>query len=190
MHKHDFSMRILIAGPLCIVIMALVFILNIGNPAALNINSFAVDTSGLVYVGGSDGISVYQDGNMVRTFDPPTSRGYLFTIQEKDTLMLFAGRRMYTMDLQGNILEAIDYADASVKDIPSSNRTFVSSNGDEYKLKSFIGIPRVIKNGNEVVYQAPTGSVVAALIGGAAALVFVALVIWELVDAFRDLVIS
>lgn len=190
MHKHDFSMRILIAGPLCIVIMALVFILNIGNPAALNINSFAVDTSGLVYVGGSDAISVYQDGNMVRTFDPPTSRGYLFTIQEKDTLMLFAGHRMYTMDLQGNILEAIDYADASVKDIPSSNRTFVSSNGDEYKLKSFIGIPRVIKNGNEVVYQAPTGSVVAALIGGAAALVFVALVIWELVDAFRDLVIS
>ena len=104
--------------------------------------------------------------------------------------MLFAGHRMYTMDLQGNILEAIDYADASVKDIPSSNRTFVSSNGDEYKLKSFIGIPRVIKNGNEVVYQAPTGSVVAALIGGAAALVSVALVIWELVDAFRDLAIS
>ena len=185
MHSHDFSFRFMASVPFLALIIILIFGLNLGNARACEIYSYAVDSAGQVYVGVNSKITVYQDGEPVRSFSPGTTRGYKFTMLENDTLLVSLGSDMHTMDLEGNILERFDRDDGTYSHIALSFGKFVSPTGDTYQL-TFFGWPRIVKNGTEVVYRVPGVSVLAAIIGGIAAAAAAVICVWEVVDVLKE----
>ena len=42
---------------------------------------------------------------MIGSISPKTSRGYAFTIQKDDTILLSTASSIYTLDLSGNVID-------------------------------------------------------------------------------------
>ncbi len=142
---------LLVAGCLICVVSGIV---------TLSIECFAVDSLDRLYVGTQNEIRIYEDGVLTHTIDPKTSSGYMFTIKD-DQIVLATPSRIYTMNLQGDILDAQEDKSSNMyNQIQYKKRVFTSSNGDEYQIKDQIGRTRIVKNGEETVYQISVFSVV------------------------------
>ncbi len=128
--------------------------LIISGTASLSISGFAVDDSDRLYIGASKEIRVYEDGKQIGSISPHTSRAYIFTITDGDTILLSTSTTVYRMDLDGNVLETKDDAGADTyNQLSYRKRRFVSENGDTYEIASKLGRTAIIKNKNTVVYQ-------------------------------------
>lgn len=118
------------------------------------VHCFAVDGADRIYVGTDGDICVYTDGDLVHKIDPKTSRGYRFTINQNDEIVLSTASKAYIMDLSGNVLQSQEDPGAQLyNQIQYGKRTFVTAKGDEYRLASEFGWTRIMKNGAEVVYR-------------------------------------
>ena len=126
--------------------------LVITGTVQFSISSFAVDSQDRLYVGTKKGIEVYDNGELVGSINPKTSRTYMFTITEEDQIVLSTSSKVYLMDLEGNVLDTKDDLGADVyNQISYKKGTYTSRKGDVYKLN--IGSSKITKNGNEVVFQ-------------------------------------
>lgn len=136
----------------CIVMACLMLILTgIANPF---LSGFAVDSSNRLYIGTQNEIRVYADGLLVDTINPKTSSSYAFTISKDQKIILAATTDIYTMDLEGNVLNTQTDPGADMyNQIKYRNRQFISHGGDKYTLVSVLGWTRIDKNGEETVYK-------------------------------------
>lgn len=150
------------AHPNCLVFFALILfciffaclMMVITGTATLSISGFAVDSSDRLYVGMQKEICVYENGTIIDRLSPHTSRTYIFTITEDDTILLSTSTTIYVMDLKGNILERREDKGADLYNQLSYRRKqFVSHNGDIYKHRGIFGITQIVKNGTDIVYK-------------------------------------
>ena len=141
----------------CIVLALIVFpclamiLTGIATPF---IEGFAVDASDRLYVGVQEEIRVYDNGELAYVISPQTSKGYAFTITEDDQILLSTSSITYRMSLSGDILEKNEEDSVSLyNELNWGKKQFVSASGDEYRMKSYLGWTRIIKNGEERVYR-------------------------------------
>ena len=130
---------------------------------SLSISGFAVDNADRLYVGTQRNICIYQNGKIINTVKIPTSRSYVFTIDGND-ILLATPHSVFRMTLDGIIKEETEDPSANVYNRLQRKREFVSEKGDIYKKSGLLLQPRIIKNGNEIVYQLSTLSVVVKLL--------------------------
>lgn len=123
--------------------------------ASTTMYSFAVDQSGLVYVGHEKKISVYDQGVEIRSIVPQTSRGYEFTIDENDNIILAAAGTVYKMDLQGKILlKWKDYGNKMYDEIHHKFNRYTSANGTQYVVRYPFARTQ-IESEDKVVWKMP-----------------------------------
>lgn len=146
--------KLMIVCPIFGFIMLFCVFSIISGKANLGISSFAVDSLDRVYIGTSQQIEVYEGGILKYTINPQTSKSYVFTILDDDTILLSTATTVYSMDLSGNILDSWeDRATETYHRISKNKNKFMLENGDEYKLKGWAGWTRIVKNGETVVYR-------------------------------------
>ena len=142
----------------CIIVTCLTLILS--GAVNLSIHSFAVDTNHRLYVGTENKILVYQNGELVNTINPQTSKGYMFTICEDETIMLATTAKVYIMDLKGDIVREYEDSANMYNKLKSKRNSFTASNGDEYRKVGVLGRTRIIKNNQNTVYRISLLSVI------------------------------
>lgn len=122
-------------------------------------NGFAVDSNNYIYVGKNNTIEVQDgNGNKIREFSSVTDRGYKFTVNSNNEILLSTGDFLYTIDTEGNIKnksEVHSYED----DLHGVTRTkFITSDGTVYKMRGLLlrtCIYRVDGNKKTVVFKMP-----------------------------------
>lgn len=152
MHDKKLMIALAVFAPafFCVMLFCLIFIIS--GKASLSLFGFAVDRADRVYVGVQNEIRVYEDGKIVNTITPQSSRNYAFTIRD-DLILLSTSTNIYWMDLDGNILKTEqDFGASTFNDLYWNKWKFISENGDEYRLTG-IFVTRIIKNRSETVYQ-------------------------------------
>lgn len=117
-------------------------------------SGFGVDDSGVLYVGKESGIEKYKDGKMIGIISPQTSRGYAFTIQGDDTILLSTASTVYTLDLSGNVLDEWEDKNTSTFNKLQFIKKFTTKDGHKYVMKSHFGRTIICCN-NEIIYQMP-----------------------------------
>lgn len=145
--------RLAIFATSLLCVFGLCFLLIVTGVATPFISGFAVDSNDRIYIGNQNQICVYEGDALIQKISPQTSRSYAFTIVD-DHILLSTSITVYTMDLDGNIIDTQEDPGAhTYNQIQYSKRQFISNNNDTYKLKGQIGWTRIVKNGTETVYQ-------------------------------------
>lgn len=160
----DYSRRYIVCGVITIV-MTIVFLIStvlmMSGKVLPFVDCFAVDASERVYIGGSDNIFVYEKGQLKYEFsDLPgfkgiSMKGTFFTITGGNRFLMETGNRVYTLDLEGNVIGACDYSEStSVRlNAERNGKRFTSQKGDHYELRNVLGWTTITKNHREVVYE-------------------------------------
>ena len=139
---------------LLFVMVATSLILLFSGVAIPFVECFAVDDQDNIYISGYSKIYVYEGKNRIRTLSAQTSSGYMFTIKEDNTILLSAAGTVYSMDLNGNILNSWEESGTDTyNQLQYGRKRFTSQKGDTYRLVSSLGWTRIVKNGSTVVYQ-------------------------------------
>lgn len=136
----------------CIILTCLLLIVS--GTVTLSISGFAVDHKDRLYIGRQGEIQIFEGSKLVNSIHVPTSRTYVFTIQDGNRIFLSTSTKIHIMDLDGNILETKEDLGADAyNQISYHKKTFVSDSGDTYRLSNMFGWTRIIKNKSDVVYQ-------------------------------------
>lgn len=144
-------------APIIFGIMMCCFVLTASGKCTLSLFGFSVDSLDRLYIGTSDGIHVYENGFLTRTISPKTSRTYRFTITEDDTICLSTSTYVYSMDLEGNVLEKTSDPGADIyNQLSYRMNRFISAKGDEYKVSNRLGWIKIVKNEDVTVYEIDT----------------------------------
>ncbi|MHB8963504.1 MAG: hypothetical protein ACYC5K_10170, partial [Saccharofermentanales bacterium] len=118
---------IAIMGPILIACLSMI----ISGLVTLSLSGFAFDSSGRLYLGKDAAIEVYEGGTLKYRISPMTSRGYIFTIQSDDTILLSTSSVVYTMNLNGEVLtEEEDVGTKTFNKLQKDWKAFTSSNGN------------------------------------------------------------
>ena len=121
---------------------------------SFDFHGFGVDDSGKVYVGIGHKIEVFENGEKIHIIKKGTSRGYCFTIQEDDTILLARGEDVFILDLYGEDVIA-HWKDHSVEDRLEENKySFVTSDCDVYSAVYPMGRLTICHNENPI-YKIP-----------------------------------
>ena len=139
----------------CIVMVMLVLLMQ--GSYTTGYSGFGIDSHGILYVGTDSGIKKYQNGEVIGSVYPQTTRGYSFTVQSDDTLLLSISEKFITMDLDGNVLNMKDYEDDYHlrSEIEKSKRVFVDQKGSVYKVKLPFLRTTVYDQDGKIVFQMP-----------------------------------
>ena len=138
--------------PLLLIVFGFLIFGNVN----FNLQGFAVDSNGLLYLGFNSKIQVIGDGVPIRSISAKTSKGYSFTIQSNDTILLCALNKVYTLDLQGNELSVKDdYTTNIFNEIYNERETFKSNDGTIYRLKNILGYYYICSDNGDVIYKMP-----------------------------------
>ena len=141
----------LIASQTVFLLCTFLFVTGI---VSFGFNGFGVDSSGKIYVGIGHKIEVFEDGKKILTIKKGTSRGYCFTIQKDDTILLAGGEDVFIFDLCGKHTIA-QWKDPSIEDHLEENMySFVTSGGDVYSATSPMG-RLTIYHDEKPIYKMP-----------------------------------
>ena len=140
-------------------IMLICIILLVSGNVSLSTYSFALDSAGKLYVGKESKLEVYSNETLIMTIFPMTTKGYLFTIKNDDTILLSDASTVYIMDLTGTVLsQREDRFSETFSTLDNSKKTFVTKNGHNYQKRSIWGrdvIVHVFGNDEIVIYRMP-----------------------------------
>ena len=167
-----------VAFSIITVIVLPCLLLIVTGAVSLDFCCFAVDSAGKLYVGKQSRIEVYDGGEMTDSFSAMTSRGYQFTILDDDTILLSTSTVVYSMDLEGNVLDSWRENASDVSNQLYYRRaSFVSADGDTYRCRNPFGWKRIVKNGETVVYQITGLSYAVKMLLGLSAITFAILIV-------------
>lgn len=150
------------------------------------INSFAVDSSGRLYLQCDENrndIRMYEDGEYIGTIDLCESlknapngfspRGSCITIK-RNVLYVATSTYVYQLDLQGNMLDS--YKDRSNLYGRISGKRYVADNGDCYLKKDIQFRTSIIKDNGEIIYQISVRAAVQKWVGIISTILFAVVV--------------
>ena len=158
-------------------------LLTITGAITTSYSGFAVDSYERIYVGTESEIEVYDKGLLLKTISPKTSRGYAFTIQEDNTILLSTSTTVYVMDLDGNVIN--EYDDVGTKTfnmLQREKKTYVAENGSTYYLKNKMGRIEIVNDNNDVLYKMPILDYIIKLLlffSSVIAVIFIPIIIWR-----------
>jgi len=138
-------------------IVIITFILSISGIVSLDTHSFAMDSSGKLYIGKDSKIEVYKDEAQLYTISN-LPRGFFFTIDSDNTILLSEGSTVYIMDLLGSVLSQREDHNGETQIKLVNKKIFISSSGDKYLKRSNWGrveIVQVVGNKEIVIYKMP-----------------------------------
>lgn len=113
---------------------------------------FAVDSDGVVFVGTNSQIEVYEDKELIRTFSAQTSRGYHFCI-ENDTILLRTSTKIFRLNLDGVVIDQWSRYDSNAPTLQEETNQILAADGNTYTRDMVWLRERIVRNGEEVVYQ-------------------------------------
>jgi len=172
---------------LWIVVTFVSVMLIITGAVTLSVESFAVDKNDRLYVSTVNGIAVYEEGIRVDRISLPTSRGYQFTVQRNDTILLSTSTEVYTLDMSGNILsQREDVGSRTFYQLQANRRNFKSRNGDNYRMRGTFGCTRIIKNDSEVVFRTGALSAIVAFTLVFGSMTVAAFVLWNTMKVLKN----
>ena len=146
---------LMIYAPVAGLVVLFCLYMIFSGKVSLSMNGFAVDKDECLYIGKEYTIEVYKNDELLRTINPQTSRAYIFTILNGDTILLSTSTKVYTMDLYGNVLsEKEDDMTKVYNDLQKAKKEFVAVNGEKYHLQNTFGRTYIIKDSN-VIYEMP-----------------------------------
>lgn len=137
-----------------LIIFFICALLLIFEVVSFSFHGFGVDSTGKLYVGAGHKIDVFENGKKVNTIRNLTSRGYVFTIRNDDTILLASGTTLVTLDLQGEIIEQWESTNDTISKLRKSKSFFGASNGETYTASWPFG-RLTICCGSEIVYKMP-----------------------------------
>ena len=150
---------------------------------------FGIDSNQNLYVGREKRIEVINNSEIVDEIWPLTDKGYNFTIQQNDTILITALNNVYTLDLKGNLIETKSDSYLSIDAQLNKNRKrFVDSNGNEYKLVNILGytrIERVIGKERVIIYSIPLFQYILKIVRFILAIVLVGLVLFIIIRVWK-----
>lgn len=150
------SIKLLIIYLLCVFpVFSVCFFMVMFGDVSISYNGFALDSSGVLYIGTDAGIQKYKDEIMIDLIDPKTSRGYIFTITDEDHILLSTASTVYILDLEGNTID--EYDDTGTKAynyLQSTKRVFATQDGKKYVMNSEFGRINICSD-EEMIYQMP-----------------------------------
>lgn len=148
------KMLIIYVACICPIMFTSLMLIASGT-VSLSYSGFGVDSAGILYLGTDAGIKKYDDGELIGSINPQTSRGYIFTIQKDDTILLSTASRIYKLDRSGNILDQQeDIGTSTFNELQKTKKHFVAQNGCEYVMQSSLGRV-IICSDDEIIYQMP-----------------------------------
>lgn len=126
----------------------------------INYAGFAVDSTGNLYLGVKDNgenriLVLDPSGDLLRSFDVPTNRGYSFTIFDKNQIVVDTGTVLYTLDTYGKVIDKSLAEEQSQHRVPPHFIThFTDSNGINYEMRGRFSRTRIIRieHGQETVF--------------------------------------
>lgn len=80
------------------------FVIDNQCSVTISYKGFGIDSKGTLYIGKDSVIEKVNDGKVMVTISPKTSREYAFAIKEDDTILLSTASTVYTLDLSGNAI--------------------------------------------------------------------------------------
>ena len=167
-----------LSGIFAVVLPCLILIAT--GVVSTEIKCFAIDSTDRIYVGRARKIDVYEDGVLVDSFSAKTAKAYAFTILPDDTILLSTSTIVYSMDLEGNVLNS--YTDTGTYDtLRGESEVFTTQSGDVYKLKGKFVWPRIVKNSDEVVYKISIGAFIIRFILCVSVICFVVFLIGHVI---------
>lgn len=134
-------------------IVIFVLVSFISGKAISQYVGFAVDSSERLYVGTNAGIEVYEDGVKVKTIELPSSRSYVFTIED-EKIVSSIGDTVCIFSLDGELLEKYEDNYDNFLKMKSNSTGFVSPSGKEYRSKNTLGYYKIMQ-GDKCVYAMP-----------------------------------
>ncbi|MBQ9994118.1 MAG: hypothetical protein IJP17_05345 [Clostridia bacterium] len=175
------AMKMLIIYLICAFpIIAACFIMIASGAVSISYSGFALDSAGVLYIGTDTKIEKYYGGEMIGAINPQTSRGYAFTIQNDDTILLSTASTVYTLDLSGNVLDKQeDVGTRTFNELQKSKRYFITQDNREYVMKSQLG-RTIISSDGDIIYQMPMMDYVvkiALVLVGLSCLVFAPIIV-------------
>ncbi len=144
-----------------ILLLTAFFVFASQGDICINYKGFSVDADGNIYIGKLGRIDVISPGgDLIRTIDTQTNRGYEFMISDCNTIYLNATGSFMILDLEGNLLqEPVAYSELHYKQKPAFHRTkYIAPDGTIYLLRKPFGRPtilRVEKESMTPVYKMP-----------------------------------
>lgn len=139
-----------------VLILNLAIFLSALGYAHFYFNGFSVDSKNCLYIGKDSIIEVYKNNSLLKTINPPTSRSYVFSIQNDDTIILSTSSVVYIMDLDGNIINS--YEDTYTKtynSLKKKTNKFTTKDGEQYSIKHRFSRLEIVNSNNTIVYQMP-----------------------------------
>lgn len=136
--------------------MAICMFLMVSGTVSLFLHGYGIDSSGNLYLGKDTKIEKYYEGAQIATINPQTSRGYVFTIQRDDTILLSTASTVYILDLNGDILSQTEDTGTKIyNELQSEKKFFVASDGTRYKQYSVLGRAMIANEDGEIIYIMP-----------------------------------
>ena len=141
-------------------LMWLILIAQITGTACLSYQGFALDKSDNIYLGKSGNIEVLDNkGKLIKNISPMTSRGYRFTVNENNEIIISTGYYWYRKDLSDNLLDKGEITAHEDDPLAKLKRyEYISADGSQYVMKMYFFRTNVYKITDEnrvSVYQMP-----------------------------------
>lgn len=138
-----------------IVCISCLFISFFGDIAQFVYYGFGIDSSGTVYLGFSEKIVKYKDGERIGSI-PVLYRGYVFELLKDDTILCADGSNSHILDLNGKELQVIkNTGSQEYNRIFWGKRTFTASDGQEYVMRTPFGRRTIKTKEGEIVWRMP-----------------------------------
>ena len=176
--------RMAYSFPILATLTFICIILLCTETVSIFVECYSVDSSGCVYVGKYSKICVYEGESEIRAFGIKSDAGYHFTVTEQDTILLASGSDVYEMDLQGNVMGKHNDT-GTYYELRGYDRCFDAPDGNQYSLRGKWGWTRIIKNGEEVVYQISTLSFIVKILLYLIVACFIIVTLMTLVDGLK-----
>ena len=155
--KKRFGLLVFVSAIYILVLTIRIILDSIGIVHIGDFEGFAVDSRGNLYLGYIGGIEVYHDGELVRTIEPPTNKGFIFTIVD-DKLIIGreVSRKVGAFDLYGTYLDTYELDFYTLEHAIRQTKE-IEQNGRHYTIKKYFGLkPFEIICDGVVVYRRST----------------------------------
>lgn len=151
-------------------------VLTINGTINIHYSGFAFDSNNQLYVGKYETIELLQNGFKIKSINPKISNGYTFTIQN-DQLIIAANSKVYTTDLDGNVInEENDRFSTKHNQLYSQRKIFKTLDGKVYKSTNWLGyymIWRVDTDLHQLVFHMPLSDYIVKVLFAVSCILFV-----------------
>lgn len=123
---------ILIVWPFVMFIL----IIQASGKVCISYKGFAIDDDRNIYVGKSNIEVLNSEGKVIKKIDPMTSRGYKFTIDRNNEILISTGDYLYRKDLFGQLIEKKAISNITDDLLSGLSRyKYTANDGTKYVMK-------------------------------------------------------